>query len=145
MAGSVGGDGSDPEFQVAPMIDVLLVLLIFFMSITTDQILKVDKSISLPLAPNAKVRKVDLQNQAVVNIDWNASQNKAVVRFGQQLCDPIEKLSEFVKPMKDANPKLQMIIRSDGDTPSVEVQKVIEQVAIGGVDNISLSGVNRKK
>lgn len=145
MAGSVGGDGSDPEFQVAPMIDVLLVLLIFFMSITTDQILKVDKSISLPLAPNAKVRKVDLQNQAVVNIDWNASQNKAIVRYGQQLCDPIEKLAEFVKPLKEANPKLQMIIRSDGDTPAIEVQKVIEQVAIGGVDDISLSGVNRKK
>lgn len=145
MAGSVGGNGSDPEFQVAPMIDVLLVLLIFFMSITTDQILKVDKSISLPLAPDAKARKVDLQNQVVVNIDWNANENKAVVKFGQQLCEPLETLSELVKPLKEKNPKLQMIVRSDGDAPAVEVQKVIEQVALGGVDDISLSGVNRNK
>jgi len=143
MAGSVGGDGSDPEFQVAPMIDVLLVLLIFFMSITTDQILKVDKSIVLPLAPDAKPRKVDLQNQVVVNIDWNASENKAVIKFGQQICEPLETLAEMVKPMKEKNPKLQMIVRSDGEAPAVEVQKVIEQVALGGVDDISLSGVNR--
>ena len=94
MAGSVGGgNGSEPEFQVAPMIDVLLVLLIFFMSITTDQILKVDKSITLPLAPDAKQRKVDLQNQAVVNIDWLASESRAVVKFGQQVCDPMEQVA----------------------------------------------------
>ena len=42
------------------MIDVLLVLLIFFMSITTDQVMKVDKSIKLPLAPEAKARKHDI-------------------------------------------------------------------------------------
>ena len=145
MAGSVGGgNGSEPEFQVAPMIDVLLVLLIVFMSITTDQILKVDKSITLPLAPDAKQRKVDLQNQAVVNIDWLAAENRAVVKFGQQLCDPMEQVAEFITPMKTANPKLQIIVRSDGDTPAIEVQKVIEQIAAGGVDDISLSGINRK-
>ena len=31
MAGGAGGDSGEPEFQIAPMIDVLLVLLIFFM------------------------------------------------------------------------------------------------------------------
>jgi biopolymer transport protein ExbD len=46
--------------------------------------------------------------------------------------------------MKAANPKLQIIVRSDGDTPAIEVQKVIEQIAAGGVDDISLSGINRK-
>ena len=50
MAGSAGGGKGEPVFQVAPMVDVLLVLLIFFMSITSAQVLKVDKSITLPLA-----------------------------------------------------------------------------------------------
>ena len=35
MGGGGGGGDGEPEFQIAPMIDVLLVLLIFFMSITT--------------------------------------------------------------------------------------------------------------
>ena len=41
MGGGGGGGDGDPEFQIAPMIDVLLVLLIFFMSITSAQVLKV--------------------------------------------------------------------------------------------------------
>lgn len=143
MAGSVGGDGGDPEFQIAPMIDVLLVLLIFFMSITTDQVLKIDQSISLPVAPDAKRREGDIQNQAVVNIDWDPAGNRSRVTFGDQLCDPLETLADFVRPMSESNPELRMIIRGDAETPALEIQKVIEQLASAGVDDISLSGASR--
>ena len=40
MAGGGGGGEGEPEFQIAPMVDVLLVLLIFFMSITSAQVLE---------------------------------------------------------------------------------------------------------
>lgn len=140
---SVGGNGSDPEFQVAPMIDVLLVLLIFFMSITTDQIMQVDASIKLPLAPEAKPRKSDMQNEAIVNIDWDAAAGHAQVRYGAIVCDPIEQLGDYVKPAKEANPKLKLIIRGDGDTPAIEIQKVIEVLAGADIDDISLSGTNQ--
>lgn len=143
MAGSVGGDGSDPEFQIAPMIDVLLVLLIFFMSITTDQVMKINNSIILPVAPEAKQRENDIKNQAVVNIEWDRALGASRVTFGEQLCDPLETLADYVRPAKEANPNLKMIIRGDAATPALEVQKVIEQLAAGGVDDISLSGTNR--
>jgi biopolymer transport protein ExbD len=143
MASAGGGDGSEPEFQVAPMIDVLLVLLIFFMSITTDQVMKVDKSIKLPLAPEAKARKHDIKNEAIVNVDWDASLARAQVRYGAQVCDPVEQLAELVRPAKEANPKLKLIIRGDADAPAIEIQKVIEQLASAGIDDISLSGTNR--
>ncbi|TAG09643.1 MAG: biopolymer transporter ExbD [Verrucomicrobia bacterium] len=140
---SAGGNGSDPEFQVAPMIDVLLVLLIFFMSITSDQVAKIDKSIKLPLAPEAKKRENDLKNQVIVNVDWDASRNAAQVRYGQIVCDPLEELAEYLTPAKEQNPKLKLIIRGDGETPAIEIQKVIDQIASSGVDDISLSGTNR--
>ncbi|MGH8046170.1 MAG: ExbD/TolR family protein, partial [Chthoniobacterales bacterium] len=55
MAGGGGAaDSGEPEFQVAPMIDVLLVLLVFFMMITSAQVLKVDQTIKLPVAKNGK-------------------------------------------------------------------------------------------
>ncbi|MEO8614010.1 MAG: biopolymer transporter ExbD [Luteolibacter sp.] len=140
---SAGGNGSDPEFQVAPMIDVLLVLLIFFMSITTDQVAKIDRSITLPLAPEAKKRDHDLKNEVIVNVDWNQAANKAQIRFGAKVCEPLEQLTEIVTPIKAANPKLKLIIRGDADTPAIEIQKVIEALAGAGIDDISLSGTNR--
>lgn len=139
---SAGGNGSDPEFQVAPMIDVLLVLLIFFMSITTDQVAKIDKSIVLPMAPEAKKRDHDLKNEVIVNVDWDPATSKAQVRFGAQVCDPLSQLSDIVTPIRAANPKLKLIIRGDAETPAIEVQKVIEQLAGAGIDDISLSGTN---
>ena len=67
------GDGDEPEFQIAPMIDVLLVLLIFFMSITTIQVVRVDRNIVLPVAtmcagipPRAK-RPTVLSNMSTRN------------------------------------------------------------------------------
>ncbi len=140
---STGGNGSDPEFQVAPMIDVLLVLLIFFMSITTDQVQKIDKSIVLPLAPEAKKRETDLKNEVIINVDWDVAKAASAVRFGAVVCDPLEKLNEYVTPAKEKNPKLKVIIRGDGDTPCIEIQKVIEQLALSGIDDISLSGTNK--
>lgn len=139
---SLGGNGSDPEFQVAPMIDVLLVLLIFFMSITTDQVAKVDKSIALPTAPDAKKRAHDLKNEAVVNVDWDPAENRAQVRYGTQVCDPPSQLTEILTPIRAANAKLKLIIRGDADTPAIEIQKVIELLASAGIDDISLSGTN---
>lgn len=52
MAGAARGEG-DPEFQIAPMIDALLVLLIFFMSIASTAVNRYDPSIKLPVAADA--------------------------------------------------------------------------------------------
>ena len=41
-------EDSDLEFQITPMIDLLLVLLIFFMAITTTKILRNDTSLQVP-------------------------------------------------------------------------------------------------
>ncbi|MBC7978958.1 MAG: biopolymer transporter ExbD [Armatimonadetes bacterium] len=125
------------------MIDVLLVLLIFFMSIMTDQVAKIDKSILLPLAPEAKKRVHDVKNEVIVNVDWDAASNLPQVRFGAKVCDPVEQLAELVRPLKESNPKLKLIIRADQDTPAIEIQKVIEHLAGAGIDDISLSGTNR--
>ena len=102
--------------NIVPLIDVLLVLLIFFMSITTDQIMNVDRSIKLPVAPDAKKRKSDLENEVVVNVDWDTATAKAIVRFGAVPCEPLDQLVEFVRPMKEKNKNLKLILRGDGDT-----------------------------
>jgi len=81
MAGGGGGSESgEPEFQVAPMIDVLLTILVFFMTITSAQVLKVDKTIQLPIAKDAQ-KKDNTRAEAILNVRWKLPAKKAQFVF----------------------------------------------------------------
>ena len=47
----------DPEFQIAPMIDILLVLLVFFMSISSTEVLQTNEAVKLPVAKDSKPKE----------------------------------------------------------------------------------------
>jgi len=86
MAGGGGGGDGEPEFQVAPMIDVLLVLLIFFMSITSAQVLKVDKNIALPVASHG-VKRDDKAAAGLINISWDKNTGQAKYKLDDRELD----------------------------------------------------------
>src|SRR6478735_8713067 len=65
----------DPEFQIAPMIDILLVLLVFFMSIATDQVLQVNKEVVLPVAKVEKESTKENFSEVMVNVVWTLDNN----------------------------------------------------------------------
>ena len=99
MAGGGGGSESgEPEFQVAPMIDVLLTILVFFMTITSAQVLKVDKSIQLPIAKDAQ-KKDNTRAEAVLNVRWNLPAKKAQFVFDDRT---YQNAAEMVGPLKTA-------------------------------------------
>src|SRR5436305_9236736 len=93
MAGGGGGGDGEPEFQIAPMIDVLLVLLIFFMSITSAQVLKVDKSITLPIAADA-LKKDNSRSEAIVNVRWDEAHKKATYVMDDKIFPEISDLTK---------------------------------------------------
>ena len=62
----------DPEFQVAPMVDVLLVLMLFFMAITSTEVLKEGQKPATGRCKNAKpADKSKPQDEIVVNVAWD--------------------------------------------------------------------------
>jgi len=151
MAGGAGGGNGEPEFQVAPMVDVLLTILIFFMTITSAQVLKVDKTINLPMAPDAQ--KQDNQRaQAVVNVRWNAATKKAQFGFDDKLYDQGVLLVPLLKQAKEIgekkvtanqNPTFRAVIRGDRDVPAVHVSQAMNAAAEAGISDISFSTTNR--
>src|SRR5260370_1234921 len=48
MAGSVGSDDGDIGFQIAPMVDVVFVLMLFFMACAGSQVKEKELKIALP-------------------------------------------------------------------------------------------------
>ena len=150
MAGGGGGDG-EPEFQVAPMIDVLLTILIFFMTITSAQVLKVDKTIHLPIAPDAQ-KKDDKRSETIVNVRWKLPIRKAEFVLDDK---PYAKAEEMVPSLKiakangerkvtqGANPNFRAIIRGDRDVPALFVSQAMNACAEAGIADISFSSVNK--
>ena len=48
MAGSVGSEDGDIGFQIAPIVDVVFVLMLFFMASAGAQVIEKELSINLP-------------------------------------------------------------------------------------------------
>src|SRR5436190_11998969 len=97
----------DPEFQIAPMIDILLVLLVFFMSIATDQVLQVNKEVVLPVAKVEKPTETSKENvsEVMVNVIWTLDNNGKIEVDGRGeldaagLTDYINKKRETAEAM----------------------------------------------
>lgn len=152
MAGGGGGGDGEPEFQIAPMIDVLLVLLIFFMSITSVQVLKVDKAVELPVSANS-LKKDTQRAEAIVNVKWDAAARKATYTMDDRTYhEPTElvtaltaakKLGE-TKIAKGPNPTFRCVIRGDREASARSVSRAMNAAAEAGISDISFSAVNRQ-
>jgi len=151
MAGGGGGGDGEPEFQVAPMIDVLLTILIFFMTITSAQVLKVDKSITLPIAPDAQ-KKDDKRAETVVNVRWKAPIKKAEFVLDEKVYQKADEMIPGLKAAKaigekkvtqGANPNFRAIIRGDREAPALSISQAMNACAEAGIADISFSAVNK--
>lgn len=151
MASSGGGSESgEPEFQIAPMIDVLLVILIFFMTITSAQVLKVDKTINLPIAKDAQ-KKDNSRAETMVNVRWKERRAEFVLddrvyRQAGEMVDPlrIAKSTGEKKITAGVNPAFRAVIRGDRDVPALYVSQAMNACAEAGISDISFSAVNKE-
>jgi len=150
--GGAGTESGEPEFQVAPMIDVLLTILVFFMTITSAQVLKVDKTIQLPIAKDAQ-KKDNTRSEAILNVRWKPAEKKPLFVFDDKT---YSNAAEMVGPLKvaritgekkvtaGANPTFRAVIRGDRDIPAIYVSQAMNACAEAGITDISFSAVNKE-
>jgi len=151
MAGGGGGtEAGEPEFQVAPMIDVLLTILVFFMTITSAQVLKVDKTIQLPVAKDAQ-KKDNTRAEAVVNVRWKEKHaqfvfDDRVYPNAPAMVEPLKtaRVTGEKKVSGTANPTFRAVIRGDRDVPALYVSQAMNACAEAGITDISFSAVNKE-
>ncbi len=149
-AGAGGTESGEPEFQVAPMIDVLLTILVFFMTITSAQVLKVDKTIQLPVAKDAQ-KKDNTRAEAVVNVRWKDKRaqfvfDDRVYSQATAMVGPLKtaRITGEKKVTGTANPVFRAVIRGDRDAPALYVSQAMNACADAGITDISFSAVNKE-
>ena len=139
----------DPEFQIAPMIDILLVLLVFFMSIATDQVLQVNKEVVLPVAKVEENKEPDKNvSEVMVNVIWNLDNSGKIEIDGRgdmdfaMLTDYINKKREAAEAANVTN--FRVVIRADKRAKYQYVRGVMASIGGARVPNVIFSAVDKE-
>jgi biopolymer transport protein ExbD len=134
----------DPEFQIAPMIDILLVLLVFFMSISSTEVLQSNHSITLPVAADGKDASKNSPGQVIINIAWAPINNIGSIEISDvNYPDPQDIIPPIQKAIQ-ANPVARVLIRADRSVKWSYMKQVMKAVAQAGVANVTFSVVNKE-
>lgn len=119
----------EATFQLAPMIDMTFLLLIFFMVTTkiTKEQMKMD--IKLPLAA-AAVTPADLSGRDIVNLDGQGK-----IYAGDREVS-LQELRQHLKKLLDANPPLRIYVRADQQTDAALIKKIMKACAEAGAVDV---------
>ena len=135
----------DPEFQIAPMIDILLVLLVFFMSISSTQVLQSNEQVQLPVAAKAKDPKETAEGagQAILNVLWIPLGNVGQIQYNETTVADANGIIGTLQEQIQKNPKLRVIIRADRRAPYSFIRPLLVAVGQAGALNITFSVINK--
>ncbi|MDZ4817222.1 MAG: biopolymer transporter ExbD [Verrucomicrobiota bacterium] len=139
----------DPEFQIAPMIDVLLVLLTFFMSIASTEVLQKAKGLELPVAKNAKDKEKN-KREAIINVFWMTDSGSVSVDGKPKSAD-LAQMTGYINAKVDSllseQEKLnfRVLIRADKQVRYSYLQEVMKACAQAKIVNITFSTVDKEE
>ncbi len=130
------GGEEEPEFQVAPMVDVLLVLLMFFTATTTTEVKSQIADLTLPDAQEAKDREKG-QGQFVVNINKMGGV-EAQGRTGLDEAGLANLIKQDYTSLKKLDPSAsyRVLVRADKDLGWEKTKIVLKAAAAAGVGNV---------
>ncbi len=136
----------DPEFQVAPMIDVLLVLMTFFMSITSTEVLKTKTklgNLELPVAKESRPKE-SAPSEVVINVGWQEKTQQGFIEWEGKILASPPGITPIILARKGDQPFFRAVIRADQNVPYSFIQQVLAACADAEVDNITFSVLSQE-
>lgn len=116
-------------FQLAPMIDMTFLLLIFFMVTTKISNEQIKAEIKLPVASNAVIPD-DISNRDIISIDEHGD-----YFIGSEPADK-KKVADYLKKRFENFPPLKLYIRADKITPAKKIKEIMKMAAEAGAVDV---------
>ena len=132
----------DPDFQIAPMIDVLLVLLVFFMSISSTEVLQSAKGIELPVGADAQ-DKTKSKGQVIITVAWNNAGDLGGITIDERPYASPADIVPLLKARLAENPQTRVLLRADKATRYAFTRAIMAAAAAAGVVNVTFSVVDK--
>ena len=135
MAGGGGGESGDFGFQIAPMVDVVFVLLLFFMACAGQNIKEGFFQIGLP---SSSTSTTDVKIPIIVDVDalGNVFVNGDPKSAGPKDRD-LKQLEEFLKSAMKSSPDDPVIIRPNMEARHERVVDVLNACRIARVAKLT--------
>lgn len=139
MAGGGGGESGDFGFQIAPMVDVVFVLMLFFMAITGDKVTEKELRIALPSGQTTGDGQIKTPIIVDILSDGAVFVNNTPMGSGPNDRQLLQ-LRELLKRSLEASPEDPVIIRPAPDAKQERVVDVLNACsATKVVKNLSFS------
>jgi biopolymer transport protein ExbD len=127
-------EGGDDEINMAPMIDMVFLLLIFFM--VASHLTALERvPVVLPVADKAVVPKATRGRQLITIRAEDALKETATIYMNLQAVD-IDQFATEIKKLHDADENLQVYLRADRFVKHRFVKAVMTACAEAGVVDI---------
>jgi biopolymer transport protein ExbD len=133
----------DPEFQIAPLVDILLVMLVFFMSISSTEVLQKTEGINLPVAKDAKPAEKNIDSQTIINILWSEINNSGTIAIDDKKYDNADQMIPLLQDKVKKKPETRVLIRADKKVKYEFLKRVMLAAGNAGVGNVTFSVVDK--
>ncbi len=140
MAGGGGGTDGEVGFQIAPMIDLILVLMVFFMTTVAMKQVENELGITLPgTGPGTSQANQTVEVNIGIDPDGTVNMNNSPV--GQPSDTNLDQLvAQLKEQISLFNDKIPVIIAPQADVIHKRVIEVLNACSASGVKNISFGG-----
>jgi len=120
----------EPEdFQMAPMIDMVFLLLVFFMTVASVAKAQRQVELDLPESEESKVPE-DASGRGILSVDA-----EGVYYLGDE-ARSLEEVQTAIRARLRADPELQVQVRADQETEYEAVRKLLKAAAEAGAYEI---------
>lgn len=124
---------SSPRVDMSPMIDLVFLLLIFFMIASTMITYQKDERVRIPIAASAKVPK-EVRDRIILNV-----YNDGTVADEASNPLSLDQVEVMMTQASAKNPKTRLHLRADARVPHKKVKEVVAASAAGGVNTVIFS------
>ena len=131
----------DTKVDMSPMIDMVFLLLIFFIVNATLIIVEMDKRVQVPIARYSE-KQNDKMGRIVINVysDEHAADGRYRMADGKEVFANDDDMVDFIKKQKEEwdqkQQKARLHLRADGKVHFTYVRRAIRAAAAAGINEV---------